>query len=154
MTIGLGQSRVLKEARFEITKNGEVTGFLDLVSKPERIFLDGKIEYFNDETLEEIKNKQKFPIIIHFRIKKPLTEDQIIPTGNANETRTAKEYLTYFNGNQKIGKRISLGASKIFLNTETSSKPFGDLWRFGAELSEMAILEAKNVPGLKDVKNA
>lgn len=151
MTIGLGQRRVLKEARVEIKENGEITGFLDLVSKTKRIFLEGKIDYFNDDLLEERKKKQKFPIIIHFKIHNPLKDGENIK-GISKEPIPVEEYLEQFDGDQKIGKRMSIWTTNSFLHTETSSQPFNDLWHFGAALHEMEILEAKNVPGLKDVK--
>jgi len=149
--VSLGQRRVLKEAKVTIESDGKVSGFLDLVSKG-KILIEGKIEYLNDTPLEEKRKEQKFPIIIHFKIKNPLKENQNAREGLGGEPETPKEFLKHFNGNQKLGQRINIYCRRSFLSTETSSQPRNDIWGFGGALHEMNILEAKNVPGLKDVK--
>ncbi|MFH1391960.1 MAG: hypothetical protein ABIH20_06625 [Candidatus Diapherotrites archaeon] len=170
MTISLGKHKVLKEFKIEIDKDGNVSGFMNLISRY-KIKLTGKIQYFNDielyeyapppsgerfsKSLTNVRTKKSFkiiPIKLHFIQNKVLNENEYIDFGTTQKI-TAKEYVKRFKGDtQKITGRIAINKDLDVLRIETASTPYGDDWRAGAYLVDIEVLEAKNVPGLKDVK--
>lgn len=166
MTISLGERKVLKEFKIEVDKDGNVSGFMDLVSR-DKIRLTGRILYFNDvelyeyapppigerfsKSLTDKRTKKSFnilPLKIHFKQQKVLNEADLLITGDI----TAKEYTRRFKGDeQTLNERLSICARLNWLSIETASEPYGDFWRAGVDLNDVEILEAKNIPGLKDV---
>ncbi len=170
MTISLGQHKVLKEFKIEIDKDGLVSGFIDLVWKG-KIILNGKITHFNDVELYEYvppkvgerfstkftnKRTQKslrlLPLKLHFKCKKVYNENDYIDFGTRQKI-TAKEYTSRFKSDkEEITDRISIVKDLDSLKVVTASKPYNDDWRASVHLDNIEILEAKNVPGLKDVE--
>lgn len=137
MAFGFGGRRAIKELRMEINENFKLDGFMDLLSRG-KVNLIGTLKYLNDEKTEQIIGKQKFPIIIHFKLK---------ITAEENEVR---DYLKIFELQQDIiGIEIGFRSHKMTLSG--CGEPNGN-WRASIDdLSNIEILESKNVPGLEDV---
>ena len=133
MAFSFGQEGLLKEIRIEIDKDFQVKGFLCLVSKG-IVKLTGNLRYLNDEKTEQIiREKQKFPIIIHFKLKK-ITE----------ENEEVRDYLKIFELQQDIsGLEIAKRGNKVTIIVY--GEPNGK-WRASIEnLKTVEILEEKNV---------
>lgn len=165
MAINLGEQKLLKEANIEVNENYEVSGYLGLIDG-RKINLSGKLSYLNDYEFNE-RNRPNLPLIIHYRLRNPLnkTDNILIHKYKVEQPlkiekiqdciedrfETSEEYLSQFVGDQVMHKlriTIDLGA----LSLTAYSKPYGK-WRAGhPDPKEYEIIEAKNVPGLKDVK--
>jgi len=166
--MNLGQNRVLKEVSLEIREDGSTNGFIELVSKG-KVTLKGKVTKLNDKNIfqafsqpaklkKELKNK--FPIRIHFKTKNAITEkDNIWEDCPSKKQETAKEYLNNFNSNWNPDAKIY----SIQIEGTQQLNVFGSVGksynikdqhydiRLGVKENFVEILEAKNVPGLKDV---
>lgn len=138
MAFRLGSSRVIKEIRIEVKENFQLSGFVDLVSRG-YVKLTGTLKYLNDEKTEQITKKQKFPLIIHFKMKK-----------TTEENNPYIENLKIFESTQDLFA-IEINYTSAKMTLIGYGEPNGK-WRASTEeLDNVEILEARNVPGLKDV---
>lgn len=152
MAMTLGENKVLKEIRVEINDRFQIRGHMNLVDE-RRIILCGTLKHLNDKRLE---NFSQFPIIIQYKLKNPLNKNDNVwkNSYSANEPETAIEYLKYFSGDSQKLHSLQLYYRLGSIEINAESKTQGS-WRAGhIDPKEYEILEAKNVPGLKDIKQS
>ncbi len=170
MSMNLGENKkLIKEFLIEISENGRLQGYIDLVYLGV-IPLVGHISRFNDSELfasfSEPRVLQKkfitqFPLRLHFKTTEYISEVDNVwaNAGTANSPETPKEYFKNFEVNwSKSAKVYAIQLEGLFrINLfgaigppyNANSKFFD--FRAGG-ITNAEILEAKNVPGLKDVK--
>ncbi|MDO8634301.1 MAG: hypothetical protein Q7K34_03345 [archaeon] len=149
--MSLGERKVLKEFQIEINESFEANGFIDLVGKG-KINFEGKIKYFNDLPISESELLKKVPLKLHFKCKNFYNEDDYIDFGTTQRV-TAKEYVKFFkNKKERLTGRITINTRSNEIKIIAASHPYGDDWRASVLLSNINLIEAKNVPGLPDVE--
>jgi hypothetical protein len=147
MTWNLGENKVLKEFKISIDSRGRTQGFMDLVSVG-GINLEGQIIELNDRNITKSKNR---PIELYIKFKNTVKENENFITGSSGFNTPQKYLEGQFKQPQKI-KRIKIYSEKNFLHITAQCDSPEYEWRAGERLENMVILEAKNVPGLKDVE--
>src|SRR3989344_5859322 len=137
MAINFGEEKILKEAKFEINKDLQVKGYLDLISKG-KINITGRLRDFNDRTINELKKeRQQFPIV--FKLKETLTDADNVwkDSFTANKPETVQDYLKYFEGTKQEIYSLQLFFDMGALSIVAYSKPYGG-WR-------ASVLDHKNL---------
>ncbi len=165
MALNIVRDKGLKEFKLEIDNECNVQGFLDIIGL-NKIKLFGKIKRWASYPLvkkcslekcllpKDIISKWPFPLIIHFKIKRPVEKSKKIEiydtTSEKRVKKNIEEYMEHFTQDQKfINGYITCKNSRI--KGTFYSKSYGK-WRIGAYLDNVEIIEAKNVLGLEDVK--
>ncbi|MBW3018778.1 hypothetical protein KY329_01160 [Candidatus Woesearchaeota archaeon] len=139
MSLGRG---LVKEVKIKVDKDLNVSGFIDVPFRGKLNFT-GKLDH---------SEFQAFPVIFHAKYKSYVKspDDIVAPYPD----RSAEQYLGRFSGDQEV-TMLEMGVIENAgkrLYVEVYSKPYEDEWSFGTLLSEMEILEAKNVHNLEDVE--
>lgn len=151
MTTHFGERRVIKELLIQVDETLTLHGFVDLVGKG-KVELRGQLRSFNEKYSNEMHNV-KFPLIMHFKLKSVVGENELIwsPHSQWPRDRTAKEFTKYLESPQ-ILRSLCVYKKYGELRIDGFSAPYGDLsFSVSHDIGNVVILEEKNIPGSADV---